>query len=88
MKLIWVDAGYEGENSRAYAARYGIDLQVVKRIDKSFKVLSKRWVAERTFAWLGKYRRLSKDYEYNLTTSESMIYASMFRTMLKRLAGL
>jgi len=44
---------------------------------RGFKVLPGRWVVERTFAWLGRYRRLSKDYEYHLQTSETMIYLAM-----------
>ncbi|MCD6291412.1 MAG: transposase, partial [Anaerolineae bacterium] len=49
-------------------------------------VLPRRWVVERTFAWLGKYRRLSKDYEYLTETSEAMIYAAMTHLMVRRLA--
>ncbi len=51
-----------------------------------FVVLPRRWVVERTFAWLGRYRRLSKDYEQLPETSEAMIYAAMVRIMLRRLA--
>lgn len=67
---------------------YGWTLEVVKRNDdvKSFVVMPKRWVVERTFAWLGHFRRLSKDYEYLPTTSEAMIYAAMVHLMLRRLA--
>ena len=46
----------------------------------------RRWVVERTFAWIGRYRRMSKDYEYLTETSEAMIYATMIRLVLKRLA--
>jgi putative transposase len=56
-------------------------------IDQSFKVIPRRWVVERTFAWLGRYRRLSKDYEYLPETEESFIYTAMTRLMLKRLAS-
>jgi putative transposase len=45
----------------------------------------RRWVVERTFAWLGRYRRLSKDYEYLTTTSEQVIYLAMTRLLLRRL---
>jgi putative transposase len=48
--------------------------------------LHKRWVVERTFAWLGRYRRLSKDYEYHTRNSETMIYLAMIKLMLHRLA--
>ena len=63
-------------------------LKIVKRSDnvKGFQVLPRRWVVERTLAWLGRYRRLSKDYEALTETSESMIYAAMVRLMIKRLA--
>ncbi|QHV00981.1 transposase, partial [Synechocystis sp. CACIAM 05] len=46
----------------------------------------RRWVVERTFAWFGRYRRLSKDYEYLPTTSETMLYVAMVHLMLQRLA--
>ncbi len=49
-------------------------------------MLPRRWVVERTFAWLGRYRRLSKDYEQLPETSEAMIYAAMVHLMLRRLA--
>jgi len=52
---------------------------------KGFVVLPKRWIVERTFAWIGRYRRHSKDYERNPETSETMIYISMIALMSKRL---
>lgn len=54
------------------------------KFEEGFKVLPKRWIVERTFAWMSKYRRLSKDYEYLPSTSESMMYISMSRMMLRR----
>ena len=54
--------------------------------EKGFKVLPKRWIVERTFGWLGHFRRLSKDYEYFPERSESMIHIAMIQIMLKRLA--
>lgn len=53
-------------------------------IERAFTILPRRWVVERTFAWIGKYRRMSKDYEYWSQTSESMIYLCMSRTMISR----
>jgi transposase len=50
-----------------------------------FAVVPRRWVVERTFAWLGRFRRLSKDYEYLTATSEAVIYLAMTRMLLRRL---
>jgi putative transposase len=51
----------------------------------SFTVLPRRWVVERTFAWIGRYRRMSKDYEYKIQTSTVMLFLCLVRTFLKRL---
>ncbi|NES78177.1 MAG: transposase [Okeania sp. SIO1H4] len=61
-------------------------LAIVNRTEKGFKVLPRRWVVERTFAWLGRNRRLSKDYEEYSRNSEAFIHISMISLMLKRLA--
>ena len=87
LHLIWADSGYAGK--LIDWARYfiGCAVEIVKRSDDtSFKVLPRRWVVERTFAWLGRTGRLSKDYEYLSQTSETMIYAAMTHLMLGRLA--
>ena len=55
-------------------------------LPKTFEHLPRRWVVERTFAWIGRYRRMSKDYEYLTTSSEAMVYLTMLRLMLTRLA--
>ena len=55
------------------------------RSGRGIELLPRRWVVERTFAWLGKSRRLSKDYEFLPQSSEAMIYLTMTRLMLKRL---
>ncbi len=64
-------------------------LQIVKRNDdiKGFKVLPHRWVVERTFGWLNRYRRLAKDYERSAESSEAMVQIAMIRLMLGRLAA-
>lgn len=59
--------------------------EFLKTVDTGFKVLPKRWVVERTFAWIGRNRRTSKEYEYLTKTTESWIYLSMIRLMLKRI---
>jgi transposase len=70
--------------------RFRYSLEVVLRSDdvKGFVVLPKRWVVERTFAWLSNHRRLSKDYERFSKTSETMIQIAMLRVMLRRLKPL
>lgn len=60
--------------------------QEVPEIPAGFQVLPWRWIIERTFAWLGRSRRLSKDYEFLPETGEAMIYVAMCRLMLRRLA--
>lgn len=66
-----------------------IILDIVKRPPDQvgFQVLPRRWVVERTFAWLGRYRRLSKDYEHCTKSSEGVIYIASIHTMLKRVAN-
>lgn len=88
LELLWVDAGYSGERfATAIEVLCGANVEVVKRHHPGFQVLPRRWVVERTFAWLGRYRRLSKDYELLPEVSEAMIYASMISLMLNRLAA-
>jgi putative transposase len=88
LQLLWVDQGYTGEKfARAIASVCGATVEVVKRSEAGFQILPRRWVVERTLGWLGRYRRLSKDYELLPEVSESMIYAAMVRLMLHRLAS-
>jgi putative transposase len=70
---------YEGSAGLWARAVGGWVLQVVRRPagTKGFTLLPRRWVVERTFAWLGRYRRLAKDYEYTTHSSETMIYSAM-----------
>jgi putative transposase len=84
LKIIWADAGYTGELV-FWAAEFGEWLlSIIRRTEKGFKVLPRRWVVERTFAWLGQFRRLSKDYEELTTTSEAMIQLAMIQLMVRR----
>jgi putative transposase len=87
LKLVWADGGYAGKLINFVDRYYNCILEIVKRTDdlKGFKVLPKRWIVERTFGWFNNYRRLSKDYEYDPKTSETMIYIAMTSLMLKRL---
>jgi len=88
LRLIWVDGGYRGQLLDWVAERYRFRLRVVLRPkeQKGFAVLPRRWVVERTFAWFNHHRRLSKDYEVQVSTSETMIYIVMIRLMVRRLA--
>jgi putative transposase len=85
LKLIWADGGYAGQLIDWAKSLGRWTLQIVKRSEAGFAVLPKRWIVERTFAWLGKYRRLSKDYETLTESSESMIRVAMINLMLHRL---
>jgi transposase len=88
IQLVWADGGYAGKLVQWVADACGWVLEIVRRRDdlKGFHVLPRRWVVERTFGWLGRYRRLSKDYEYHTDTSETMIRIAMIQLMLHRLA--
>jgi putative transposase len=87
LQLIWADGGYAGQLIEWVKALGGWVLQIVKRCDDvaGFVVLPKRWIVERTLAWLGRYRRLSKDYEAQTASSEAMIYLAMINLMVHRL---
>ena len=91
LRLIWADQAYTGELvTWVWALRSWrhIRLEVVKRVEglKGFHVLPKRWIVERTFGWLNRYRRLSKDDEFLTQTSETMIRVAMIHLMIRRLA--
>lgn len=88
LKRLWADAGYRGALVDWVAFCYDVVLEVVTRptAQTGFIVLPKRWVVERTFAWLAHYRRLSKDYEYYSDHAEGMIYLASIHRLLKRLA--
>jgi putative transposase len=93
LRLIWADQAYAGDLiAWVWTLRpwRNIRLAIVKRPEgtKGFLLLPKRWLVERTFAWLGRYHRLSKDYEYLTQTSETMIRVAMIHLMVRRLARL
>lgn len=85
---IWADAGYGGQLVDWVWQETGWTLEVVAKPPgaTTFVVLPHRWIVERTFAWLGKCRRLSKDYEHLISSSTAMIHLSMIGLMLRRLA--
>jgi putative transposase len=98
---LWVDAAYQGTFAQWVADALGWTVEVVRKprrwvwwpadqepppLPTGFRVLPRRWVVERTFAWLGRHRRLSKDYEALPETEEAWIYLAMVRLMAARLA--
>ena len=101
MRKVWSDSAYRGLKEWM-RTKLGWELEVVRHLwtgvwvigdqeplsrPKGFVVLPRRWVVERTFAWLVRNRRLSKDYEYLPETEESFVYAAMIRLMLRRLVN-
>jgi putative transposase len=87
LQLIWADGGYRGKLIIWVAVQCLWVLEIVKRNDslKKFIPLPKRWIVERTFSWLNRNRRLSKDYERKIESAEAWLYLSMSILMLKRL---
>lgn len=86
--LIWADGGYAGQLVGLVKRWWRFTLEIVKRTDdmKGFVVLPKRWIVERTLAWLSRNRRLSKDYEKLPSSSETVVYLASIRLMLRRLS--
>jgi len=90
LSLVWADAAYGGELVNWTASTCGWTLEIVRKAEdqkdvKGFAVQPHRWVVERTFAWLCKYRRLVKDHEFLPASSEAMIRLAMCHLMLRRL---
>lgn len=102
LSLLWADAGYRGAALREWITDgLGLTLEIVQRgrrwrwvppggepppLPAGFEVIKRRWVVERTFAWISRNRRMSKDYERLGQTTEALIYVVMIRLMLKRLS--
>jgi putative transposase len=89
LKKIWADGAYTGEKLVSWCKEQGgWELEVLKRSadTEGFAVLPHRWIVERTLGWLMRNRRLSKDYERLVQTSETFIEVAMIRLILKRLA--
>ena len=90
LRKIWVDGGYSGEPLQKWVKllkkTWQISLEVVEKEGKGFNLVKRRWVVERTFAWINNFRRQSKDYEVLTCNSEAMIQISMISILLRRLA--
>jgi putative transposase len=87
LRLIWADAVYGGQLINWVKEQLRVVLEIVRRRDEAvgFEVQPRRWVVERTLAWISRCRRLSKDYEGLTETSEAYVYLAMIHLMLKRL---
>jgi putative transposase len=89
LRIIWADGGYAGQLEhwfRELRVGRAARLEIVRKLTPGFKLLPHRWVVERTFAWLSRYRRLARDYEVKTAHSEAFIYLAATRLMLRRLA--
>jgi transposase len=83
------DAGYQGPKMAAAVARTGTwKIEIVRRCDRHrFVVLPKRWIVERTLAWISRHRRLARDYERHARTAAAFVQLAMIRLMLRRIAA-
>ena len=88
LQIVWADASYRGSLIEWAKRVLGWRVEIVPPPEKGkgFVLAARRWVVERTFAWLGKSRRLSKDYEQTIASSETFIYIAMTGLMVRRLA--
>lgn len=84
LRTIFADGGYAGQLIAWVQATCGWLLEIVKKTAPGFEVLPKRWIVERTFAWLTRYRRTARDYELLPETVEAMTYAAMVHLMTRR----
>lgn len=102
LRHLWADAGYRGKALREWiTGKLGLSLEIVQRrprwvwvpkdvepepLPEGFEVIKRRWMVERTFAWICRNRRMSRDYEFLPATTETLIYVVMIRLMVRRLA--
>ncbi len=88
LQRVWADSVYRGSFIDWVQEHLGWTVEIVEKLggQKGFVVLPKRWIVERSLAWLGRNRRLSKDYEARPACSEAMIYLASIHLLLKQLA--
>ena len=89
LRHVFADGGYAGDKLRAALAKIGAwTIEIVRRSDKAegFQVLPRRWVVERTFAWLGRCRRLAKDWERSIASAEAWAAIAHVRMLTRRIA--
>lgn len=86
VRTVYADGGYQGKLLDWAKDTLGISMSIIKRtLPKGFQVLPKRWVVERTLAWLGWNRRLSKDYELNPHSAECFLFLAAAMVLIKRI---
>ena len=87
LEKIWADGGYQGQLVDLTQREFGWNLEIVKRSDdvRGFKVLPHRWIVERTFGWLGRYRLFCREHEATIASSRADIHVAMSHVMLRRL---
>ena len=86
LAVIWADGAYAAVREWAQSVCQWLLTTILRPVQaKGFIVLPKRWIVERTFGWLGRYRRLSKDYEATTASSEAWIYISMIHRMNRKM---
>jgi putative transposase len=95
-RIIFADMGYVSAELEGQMLQDGVKLEIVKKSTnptpedkkkRGFGIDPKRWIVERSFAWLGKFRRFSKDYELILTSSKALILMAFGKLLLQRIAG-
>jgi len=86
IKHLFADSAYDRGKLMDKAAYLDFVIEVVRRIDAGFKVLPRRWVVERTFGWMTRWRRLVRDYEARIDVSEAMIHLAMGSLLLRRIS--
>jgi putative transposase len=88
LRHVFADGGYAGYNQRAALKEGSWTLEIIKRSDigKGFEILPRRWVVERTFAWLGRCRRLAKNFEAKIASAVAWVLVARIRTMTRRVA--
>ena len=87
IRTVIADAGHESSALTEHLAEHcGWELRIIKRPRPGFEIVGPNWIVERTFAWLGRHRRFSKDYEFRVQTSEALITVAACALMLTRIA--
>ena len=85
LKIFWADGGYTGSLIERIKSKFNRVLEIIKRPRGEFKIVAWRWIVERTFGWLNRCRRLRKDYERTIMSSEAWVKIASIELMINRL---